>query len=65
MFAAIYAAIVQPFIKVKAKEKENEFKVLRKLTPPLASTIAITAAASITHDKGFHIKLRNFKNLFS
>lgn len=35
------------------------------LTPPLARTIAIIAAASITHDKGFHIKLKNFKNLFS
>jgi hypothetical protein len=35
------------------------------LTPPLARTIAIIAAASITHDNGFHIKLKNFKNLFS
>lgn len=38
---------------------------LRLLTPPLARTSAIIAAASITHDKGFHIKPRNFKNLFS
>jgi hypothetical protein len=32
---------------------------------PLASTIAISAAASITHDNGFHMKPRNLRNLFS
>nr|GLL44296.1 hypothetical protein Ccrd_025584 [Ipomoea trifida] len=32
---------------------------------PLASAIAIMAAASITHDRGFHINPRNFSNLLS
>jgi hypothetical protein len=31
----------------------------------LANTIAISAAASITHDNGFHMKPRNLRNLFS
>jgi len=31
----------------------------------LANTIAINAAASITHDNGFHIKPRNLRTLFS
>ncbi|KVH72628.1 hypothetical protein Ccrd_025584 [Cynara cardunculus var. scolymus] len=33
--------------------------------PPLASAIAIIAAASMTHDKGFHINPRNLRNLLS
>jgi hypothetical protein len=32
---------------------------------PFAKAMAIIAAASITHDKGFHIKPKNFKNLLS
>lgn len=35
------------------------------LTPPLARAIAMIAAASITHDKGFHINPKNFKNFLS
>jgi hypothetical protein len=35
------------------------------LTPPFARAIAMIAAASITHDRGFHIKPRNFKNFLS
>lgn len=35
------------------------------LTPPLARAIAMMAAASMTHDKGFHINPKNFKTLFS
>ena len=35
------------------------------LTPPLASAIAMMAAASITHERGFHMNPRNFKNLLS
>lgn len=35
------------------------------LTPPFAKAMDITAAASMTHDKGFHIKPKNFKNLLS
>lgn len=35
-----------------------------ELTPP-TKTNAMTAAASITQDKGFHMKLRNFSTLFS
>jgi hypothetical protein len=31
----------------------------------LANTIAISAAASITHNNGFHIKPRNLRNLLS
>jgi hypothetical protein len=31
----------------------------------LANTIGISAAASITHDNGFHMKPRNLRNLFS
>ena len=34
-------------------------------TFPFESAIAIIAAASITHDKGFHMNPRNFKNLLS
>lgn len=34
-------------------------------TPPLASAIAIIAAASITHDRGFHMNPKNFKILLS
>lgn len=37
----------------------------RILTPPLASAIAMIAAASMTHERGFHIKPKNFKNLLS
>jgi hypothetical protein len=32
---------------------------------PLANTIAINAADSITHDNGFHMKPRNLRILFS
>ena len=35
------------------------------LTPPCARAMAMIAAASITHDKGFHIKPKNFSTLFS
>lgn len=35
------------------------------LTPPCARPMAIIAAASITHDRGFHIKPKNFKILLS
>lgn len=45
--------------------KLKDMPGLSLLTPPLARTIAITAAASITHDNGFHMKLRNFNILFS
>lgn len=34
-------------------------------TPPLANAMAITAAISMTHDRGFHIKLNYFSNLLS
>ena len=37
----------------------------KKLTPPLASAIAMIAAASMTQERGFHIKPKNFKNLLS
>jgi len=36
-----------------------------EITSPLAKAMAIMAAASITHESGFHIKPRNFSNLFS
>lgn len=32
---------------------------------PFASAIAIIAAASMTHDKGFHMNPRNLRNLLS
>jgi len=35
------------------------------LTPPLARAIAMIAAASITQERGFHMKPRNFRNLLS
>lgn len=35
------------------------------LTPPLARAMAMIAAASITHERGFHINPRNFKTLLS
>ena len=35
------------------------------LPPPLAKTMAIMAAASMTHDKGFHMKPKNLRNLLS
>jgi len=35
------------------------------LPPPLAKTMAIMAAASMTHDKGFHIKPKNLRILLS
>jgi hypothetical protein len=34
-------------------------------TPPLVMMIAMMAAASITHDKGFHMNPRNLRNLDS
>jgi len=40
-------------------------KSVRQLTPPLAKAIAMIAAASITHERGFHINPKNFKNLLS
>jgi hypothetical protein len=42
-------------------ERERE----RDVTPPFAKAMAMKAAASITQDRGFHIKPRNFRNLFS
>jgi len=36
-----------------------------QLTPPLASAIAIIAAASITQERGFHMNPKNFKNFIS
>lgn len=47
------------------KQSINTRSLVHSLTPPLARTIAIIAAASITQDRGFHMKLRNFKSLFS
>jgi hypothetical protein len=38
---------------------------MQQLTPPLAKAIAMIAAASITHESGFHINPKNFKNLLS
>lgn len=35
------------------------------LPPPFAKAIAISAAASITHDNGFHMNPKNFSNLLS
>jgi hypothetical protein len=43
------------------RERERE----REVTPPFAKAMAMIAAASITQDRGFHIKPRNFRNLFS
>jgi hypothetical protein len=40
-------------------------KFFYSFTPPLASAIAIIAAASITHDRGFHMNPKNFRNLLS
>jgi hypothetical protein len=47
----------------KAEINKTNYRV--KHTCPLANTIAINAAASMTHDNGFHIKPRNLRNLFS
>ena len=41
------------------KERESD------VTPPFANAIAMTAAASMTHDRGFHMKPKNFRNLLS
>lgn len=35
------------------------------LPPPFAKAIAMMAAASMTHDKGFHIKPKNLRILLS
>ncbi|WVZ11052.1 hypothetical protein V8G54_015582, partial [Vigna mungo] len=35
------------------------------LPPPLANAMAMTAAASMTHESGFHIKPKNLRNLLS
>jgi len=35
------------------------------LPPPLAKAMAIMAAASMTHDNGFHMKPKNLRNLLS
>jgi hypothetical protein len=35
------------------------------LTPPFANAMAMIAAASMTHDSGFHMNPRNLKNLLS
>lgn len=40
-------------------------KSVLQRTPPLAKAIAMIAAASITHERGFHINPKNFKNLLS
>jgi hypothetical protein len=40
-------------------------KKRKRLTPPCAIAMAMRAAASITHDKGFHINPKNFSILLS
>ncbi|BAS85830.1 Os03g0689350, partial [Oryza sativa Japonica Group] len=35
------------------------------LTPPLANAMAMIAAASMTHDSGFHMNPKNLRNLLS
>jgi hypothetical protein len=37
----------------------------QELTPPLARAMAMIAAASMTHDSGFHMNPKNFRNLLS
>jgi hypothetical protein len=49
----------------QSKAEINNANYRFKHTCPLANTIAINAAASMTHDNGFHIKPRNLRNLFS
>jgi hypothetical protein len=51
--------------KKNSKAEINKANYRFKHTCPLANTIAINAAASMTHDNGFHIKPRNLRNLFS
>ncbi len=58
--------------KTLTKKKSKQIKKSRKqqkeigqLACPLANTIAINAAASITQDNGFHMKPKNLRNLFS
>jgi len=38
---------------------------MQQLTPPLAKAMAMIAAASMTHERGFHINPKNFKTLLS
>ena len=45
---------------VCVRERERE-----RVTPPLAKTMAMIAAHSMTHDRGFHMKPKNLRNLLS
>jgi len=47
------------------KKSRKQQKEIGQLACPLANTIAINAAASITQDNGFHMKPKNLRNLFS
>jgi hypothetical protein len=46
-------------------EREREREREAEGTPPFAKAMAMIAAASITQDRGFHIKPKNFRTLFS
>ena len=53
--------------KKKKKKTEREHATIHTLplTFPLAKAMAIIAAASMTHESGFHINPRNFSILLS
>lgn len=51
--------------KSKKAREETETERRDVFTPPFAKAMAMMAAASITQDRGFHIKHKNFRNLFS
>lgn len=55
----------QMMIFLTSKKKKEKNQVLNFHTPPCARPMAMIAAASITHDKGFHIKPRNLRILLS
>lgn len=47
----------------KGKEQHRESYMID--TPPWVRAMAMIAAASMTHDKGFHMKPKNFNILLS
>ena len=49
-----------PILDKLLRERERE-----RVTPPLAKAMAIMAAHSMTHDRGFHMKPKNLRNLLS
>ena len=52
------------YVLMLVREAKGEGK-RENSTPPLAKTIAMIAAHSMTHERGFHMNPKNLRNLLS